>query len=118
MTAIELPNGNIPDNLPVLTEVVSEGLPNDLPTLTEMIVPAEPVPTSPDAASTPRTYSEADVQRLLQQFEAHIETVFAQKLNHHLEELQKIAVDQAVNELKADLPELLRDALNAHPQSR
>jgi len=52
------------------------------------------------------------MQRLLQHLEAHLDGVFAHKLSINLEQLQRQAVEQAISELKAELPELLRDALN------
>ena len=129
MTAIEQLGSELPDNLPVLTQIVDDELPDDLPMLTEVagyegsdesvtgfqpdisqevFAPESAIPASCVA-------NEEEKQRLLQQLETHLETVFTQKLNHHLEHLQKQAVEQAVNELKAELPELLRNALNAHP---
>ena len=57
-----------------------------------------------------------EMQRLLQQLKTHFENVFAYKLDINLEQLQRQAVEQTVSKLKAELPELLRNALNAHPE--
>lgn len=108
MTPIERPGGGLPDNLPVLTRMVDEDAPDDLPTLTEVVEKLR-------SAAPPTALNETNLRQLLQQLEAHLETAFTQKLNHHLELLQRQAVEQAISELKAELPELLRNALNAHP---
>ena len=108
MTPIKQPGGGLPDNLHVLTRMVDENAPDDLPTLTEVVEKLRP-------AAPHTALNETDMRQLLQQLEAHLETAFAQKLNHHLELLQRQAVEQAISELKAELPELLRNALSAHP---
>ena len=59
--------------------------------------------------------SEEEMQHLLQQLEIHLENRFAHKLNLQLAKLHSQAVEQAVSELKAELPGLLRDALKSHP---
>jgi len=101
------------DDLPLLTEVVNHPDFNDLPILTEVVAEetqtGEPHP--PTASAPPRTLSAEEMQCLLQQLETHLETVFTGKLNRHIEQLQKLAVDLAISELKAELPQLLRDAL-------
>lgn len=63
------------------------------------------------SAAAPRTLSAEEMQHLLQHLEAHLETVFSSKLNSQLEQLQKLAIELAVSEFKAELPQLLRDAL-------
>jgi hypothetical protein len=70
---------------------------------------------APEAAAS-CTPNEEEVQRLLRRLETHLENRFAHKLSANLEQLQRQAIDQAVSELKAELPELLRNALNAHPE--
>jgi hypothetical protein len=52
------------------------------------------------------------MQQLLHQLESHLGTLFTKKLSLRLEQLQRQAIDQALDELKAELPELLRDALD------
>src|SRR3989338_1222341 len=104
MTPIELPGGNLLDNLPLLTQVADEDTPDDLPTLTEIVAPEHPLPA----------LSEEVMEQLLKQLESRLDAIFAQKLSLHLEKLQRLAVEEAVNELKAALPELLREMLNTH----
>lgn len=105
------------DDLPLLTEVVNHPDFNDLPILTEVVaeetqtVEPHPIADQPTASAPPRTLSAEEMQYLLQQLETHLETVFTGKLNRHIEQLQKLAVDLAISELKAELPQLLRDAL-------
>ena len=111
----EPPGTILPDNLPLLTQVVKEEPPADLPTLTEIVTEPDTVQEAPDKPA-PRAFSDEEMQQLLLQLGAHLETVFTIKLNLHLEQLQQQAIEQAVNELKAELPELLRGALNAHPE--
>jgi hypothetical protein len=82
---------------------------DDLPLLTE--VAAEDTHEKPEDA-LPRTFSREEMQQVLQKLEAHMETVFISKLNTQLEQLQRLAIDLAVSEFKAELPHLLRDALN------
>ncbi|MDP4028070.1 MAG: hypothetical protein Q8P42_03775 [Gallionella sp.] len=102
----QAPGSKLPDNLPVLTQVVPS-LSDELPTLTEIIEPEPPLPAP--------ALSEEQIQQLLKQIEPHIEAVFTQKLNLHLEKLQRLAVKQAVNEFRAALPQLLRDILKTPP---
>lgn len=89
-------NLNVLDDLPLLTEVAAEDAHTKLP--------AEEV--------LPRTFSREEMQQVLHKLEAHMETVFISKLNTQLEQLQRLAIDLAVSEFKAELPHLLRDALN------
>ncbi|MDD5385132.1 MAG: hypothetical protein PHG89_09675 [Gallionella sp.] len=129
MTTIERPGDGLPDNLPLLTQVADEDAPDDLPTLTEVVTGGQtepatvlqpdadreiPAPEAAIAASCP--LNEEEMQRLLRRLETHLENMFANKLSANLEQLQRQAIDQAVSELKAELPELLRNALNAHPE--
>lgn len=105
------------DELPLLTEVVNDPDLDDLPLLTQIVAEetqsgdSHPVAVQQTASALPRTLSDEEMQRLLQQLETHLESVFTGKLNRHIEQLQKLAVDLAINELKAELPQLLRDAL-------
>lgn len=112
------------DELPLLTEVVDHPDFNDLPLLTEVVAvetqagDSHPIADQPTASTLPHTLSAEEMQRLLQQLETHLETVFTGKLNRHIEQLQKLAVDLAINELKTELPQLLRDALSKADISR
>lgn len=110
---------DLPDNLSLLTEVVGEGAPDDFPTLTEIV--AEPQVETSRAAGVPEAdihqpcaISGEEMQKLLRQLETHLETALTQKLGLHIEQLQRQAIEQAVGELKAALPELLRNALSTH----
>lgn len=89
-------NINVLDDLPLLTEVATEN-PHEKPQVEEAL---------------PRTFRREEMQQVLQKLEAHMETVFISKLNTQLEQLQRLAIDLAVSEFKAELPHLLRDALN------
>ncbi len=84
-----------PDDLPILTETL-EG--DTVPVLRQ--IPAA------------REFSEAQLQELLQHFQTHLETVFSQKLNRHLEQLHQQAVKLAITEFKTELPDLLRKLIN------
>jgi hypothetical protein len=95
-------------SLPSLT--TDETTLNSLPVLTEVV--------SASDTSLPRELSEEEIQQLLRQLEARIEIMFTQKLGLHLEQLQRQAIDLALDELKAELPELLQDALNGYLDSR
>ncbi len=118
------------DELPLLTEVFEQA--EALPLLTEVLDSAalnksplnwelqpEPNELPPAVTRQPtRTLNPEEMQHLLQHLEAHLETVFTSKLNSQLEQLQRLAVDLAVSEFKAELPKLLLDALHAtHPDS-
>ena len=112
---------NIPDNLPLLTRVVKEEPLDDLPTLTEVVTETQPAAdlkiVASDAITPPLcAFSDDEIQQLLLRLGTHLETAFATRLNLRLEQLQRQAIEQAINELKAELPELLRDALNAQPK--
>ena len=87
-----------------------EPIPDDLPTLTEIAEVIE--------EQSARVLSDGEIKDLLQQLEAHIETLFTRKLSMRMEELQRTAIDQAMSELKAELPRLLQEALKVHPGSR
>lgn len=112
---------NANEELPLLTEVVDDPSSDELPILFEIIADADdvylPPPVEIKAAQT-RTLNGEEIQQLLHQLEVHLETVFTNKLNSQLEELQRLAVELAVSEFKAELPQLLRDALNKTDVSR
>lgn len=125
---------NAPDDLPTLTEVVTDEttshstrLSKDDSQVAGYEGQAEPssglqpdanreIPVPEAATATPCAPNEEEVQRLLRRLETHLENRFANKLSANLEQLQRQAIDQAVSELQAELPELLRNALNAHPE--
>lgn len=109
-TADDIPF-ELPDDLPVLTQVVGAPAQDELPTLTEIVAPAEPTPAT-------KTLSDDEMKQLLRLLESRLEVVFSQKLSLHLEKLQRLAVKQAVNEFRAALPEMLREILNTPPDSR
>lgn len=115
MATIELTVNDWPDDLPLLTEVVDEGTPDDFPTLTEIATPEAAVPAPAISASS--VFSEEEMQQLLHRLEVHLDTVVADKLKLHLEHLHEQAVAQTLSELKAGLPVLLQEALNAHLKS-
>lgn len=109
MTEEELPllTDVIGETLPILTEVVDKSPPN-----WELLPVTAEVPVAPLPAPA-RTLNSDEMCQLLQQLETHLETVFTAKLNSQLDQLQRLAVDLAVSEFKAELPKLLLDALNA-----
>ena len=104
------PDSNSPANPSLPTQIMDETELLDLPILTEVVAKAD--------LHLPRVLNAEERKVLLHQLEKHIETLFTQKLRLHLEQLQRLAIDQALDELKAELPELLRDALDAHLNSR
>jgi hypothetical protein len=85
---------------------LNESALNSLPLLTEVVAESD--------ANLPRVLSEHEIQHLLGHLEARIEIMFTQKLGMHLEQLQRQAIDQALDEMKAELPELLREAMNSY----
>lgn len=101
-----------------MTELAEDSS-DDLPMLFE-IIPDGDEPSTPEAirVQPPRTLNAEEMQLLLRQLETHLETVFTSKLNDRLEELQRLAIDLAVSEFKAELPKLLRDAINKADVSR
>lgn len=78
---------------------------------------SEPVP-APSAPALPdeRNISPAEMQLILDHFTTHLESVFTEKLDRHLQQLHHQAIRLAILELKAELPELLHDLL--HPAER
>jgi hypothetical protein len=114
MTTIEQPDQQ-PDSdtpagssLPTLT--TGETTLNNLPMLTEVVAESD--------SNLSRVLNDEEIQQLLHQLEARIEIMFTQKLALHLEQVQRQAIDQALDELKAELPALLQDALNGDVDSR
>ena len=108
MNLFKHPGGSLLDNLPLLTQLADEDEPTILPTLTEVVgTPAASVPPAP-APPPP-----VDEKLLLKCLEMHLEKVFSTKLERILAQLQSQAIEQAIDELKAELPELLRGALKA-----
>ena len=99
------PAANPSPTAPTIGETTLSGL----PVLTEVI----------DKADTylPRLLTEDEIQQLLPRIEAHIEALFTKKLGLQLEQLQRQAIEQAIRELKAELPELLHDALYSYLDS-
>ena len=114
MTPIKQP-GKEPDRNPLSkpsspAPTVGETTLNGLPMLTEVAAETD--------THLSRVLSAEEIQQLLHQLEAHIETLFTRKLGLHLEQLQRQAIDRALSELKTELPKLLRDTLNAYLGSR
>lgn len=129
MTPIEQPGIDLPDNLPLLTQVADENTPDDLPTLTEIVAkePAGPaiwlqpetgreIAAHETAMPASCALGEEEMQRLLRHLETYIENIFTYQLNLNLEQMHRTAIQHAVSDLKAELPELLRDALRGHPE--
>ena len=126
-----------PDDLPTLTEIVTDettshstrlsaekllaGHPKDDSQVAGYEGQVEPatdreIPASEAAIAASCPLNEEEMQRLLRRLETHLENMFTHKLSINLEQLQRQAVEQAVGELKAELPELMSNALNAHPE--
>jgi hypothetical protein len=110
MTAFKQQGSDSPSKPSLPTRTIGETTLDDLPTLTEIVAEAD--------TNLPRILTAEEIQQLLHQLEAHIETLFTQKLGLHLEQLQRLAIEQAISELKTELPDLLRDTLNAYLDSR
>jgi hypothetical protein len=100
--------GDLPGKISSAKLAIGEATLNRLPVLTEIAMQGNQL----------YALNAEEMGQFLQQFQKHIETLFTKKLSLRLEELQRHAIDQALDELKAELPELLRDALNAHYESR
>ena len=128
MTFIRQPGDGLPDNLPLLTQVADGDESNDLPTLTECIPEKKADPASifqpgdeedtlipKEAMPAPCALNEDEMQRLLWHIEKYIENIFTYQLNINLEQMQRTAIQHAVNDFKAELPDLLREALNRRP---
>jgi hypothetical protein len=101
--------GDAPAKPTLPTTAIDETTLNDLPVLTEIVAEVDPHLT--------RTLSASEKQQLLHKLEKHIEILLSQKLALYLEQVQRVAIDQAIHELKKELPELLRKALNEHLDS-
>lgn len=97
------------DNLPVLLESVGISYLPDVPVESTEKASGQPAPV---------LLSEVQLQQLEQQLTHHLESVLRNKLSLRLEQLQKLALDQALSELKTELPMLLRDVLSKHLESR
>jgi hypothetical protein len=104
------PTSDTPPGASRAAEQLNESAMNSLPLLTEVVAESD--------ANLPSVLSEQEIQQLLRHLEARIETLFTQKLGMHLEQLQRQAIDQALDEIKAELPELLHDAMNTYLDSR
>jgi hypothetical protein len=101
----------LPHDLPVLTEVVSG---DDLPTLTDIVEEPEAVVPAfelDQIVNDPPRLAEEVPFEIPPQLEAHLETLFMQRLLPRLEEAQRQAIAQTWAELKDELPQLVRDAL-------
>lgn len=108
MNATKHPGSGPAEKLPVLNQVAGKATPPDLPTLTEIVEDTVQL----------RALTAKERQQILRHLEKHLETLFSQKLASKLEQMQRHTVKQVISELKAELPELLRDALNAQIDSR
>ncbi len=104
----EQPNSGTPAGSSLPTVTMGETTLNNLPVLTEVI----------SKSNLPRELNDEEIQQLLHRLETRIEIMFTQKLGLHLEQLQRQAIDRALDELKAELPGLLQDALNTYLDSR
>ncbi|MHB1117650.1 hypothetical protein [Sideroxydans sp.] len=105
----------LPHDLPVLTEVVSD---DDLPTLTDIVeapeADAPAIELDPAVAAAPLPYAEEIPFEVPPQLEAHLEALFMQRLLPRLEAAQRQAIAQTWDELKDELPQLVRDILPPH----
>jgi hypothetical protein len=110
MSSRKQPGSNPLSNASSPAPTMGETTLNGLPMLTEVVAETD--------THLSRVLSTQDIQQLLPQLEVQIETLFTRKLGLHLEQLQRQAIDQALIELKTELPELLRDTLNAYLDSR
>ena len=104
------PTSDTPEGASQAAAQLNESAMNSLPLLTEVVDESD--------SNLPRVLSEHETQHLLRTLEARIETLFTQKLGMHLEQLQRQAIDRALDEIKAELPELLRDAMDTYLDSR
>ncbi len=108
--AAQKEGSDLPAKISSSKRTIGDATLNRLPVLTEVATPGNVPPF--------RGLNAEETGQFLQQFQTHIETLFTKKLSLRLEESQRHAIDQALDELKAELPELLRDALNDHLESR
>lgn len=139
MTSPDFSDSDILNNLPLLTQRADGDELDELPTLTEIVTPLPdegssllhadlpeldidlPVLTTVatnETGTSARLISEVQLQHLEQQLANHFEDILKNKLSIQLEQLHNLALNQAVAELKAELPELLRNALSEHLESR
>lgn len=95
------PAKTLPDDLPILTEVVEEGL----PLLTEVISVSENTEPPDIVAEDKPALSEADIARLMTQLEGRI----AEKLETRLQAMQRTAISEVLAEIRTELPQLLRE---------
>ena len=116
----------LPENLPVLTEVVGESS-GEFPTLTEIVeepstiylddtieIGAEslaPISTESADVLLPEEMPLDISPQLLSHLETHLEDVLAQRLQRRLADAQQQVIAETLAELKAELPELIRKAL-------
>ena len=106
----EQPDSDILSGQPLPAPAIGETTLNNLPILTEVVAESD--------ANPPSVLSDEEMQQLLQKLETRIEILFTQKLGLYLEQLQRQAIDHALDELKAELPELLQEALDKYLESR
>ncbi len=79
----------------------------------KLIWNAQPdTPAIPGVIAPQRNISETEMRQLADHFGAHLESVFTDKLNHHLQQLHHQAVKLAISELKSELPGLMRKVLD------
>lgn len=95
------PAQTLPDDLPILTEVVEEGL----PLLTEVIPAPENAAQPEIVAEDKPALSEADIACLMTQLEGRI----AEKLEARLQAMQHTAISEVLAEIRAELPQWLRE---------
>jgi hypothetical protein len=100
------PTGDTTEGASQEAAQLNENALNSLPLLTEVIDQSD--------SNLPREMGEHEFQHLLRSLEARIETLFTQKLGMHLEQLQRQAIDRALDEVKTELPELLREAMDKY----
>lgn len=106
----EQPDRNTPAGSSLPAATIGETTLDNLPVLTEVI--------SKSDTHLSRELNDKEIQQLLRQLETRLEIMFTQKLGLHLEQLQRQAIDHALDELKTELPGLLQDALNTYLDSR
>ncbi|MDD2720368.1 MAG: hypothetical protein PHH47_03575 [Gallionella sp.] len=104
-----------PDDMPLPQAVLvhdTEPFPENLPPVAEPLT--EAVAIEAPISQEVNAFTSEEISYLLLHIEEHLSTIFTNKLNSQLEQLQRLAVELAVSEFKAELPQLLRDALAHH----
>lgn len=140
MASTKSPSNSLPDNLPLLTQVVETDMPDDLPMLTDIVADikdeqlagfaireaeasieildskSQSLTSQQAAALAPREFGEEELQQILHYLEEHIETILPEPEIPPPRVLGERELQQVLDYLKARIESILPEPVAPPPR--